>query len=395
MKTRDPKDGNLLCVVNFPATTGYAWEFIGSLYARIADHVATHGIRTFVAYPSMPAPPAALAGSVAHPIVLDTSLTTSQSVRDTMDFIRRANIKVIYFTDRLSRDRRYLNLRWAGVRRIVVHDHTSGERTRPRGLKRAAKWVLARIPGIVADQVIAVSEYVARRQVDVGMIPVERVCTVWNGVPVPPRQETQGDAARASFGIPPGRCLIMCACRAAPEKGVAHLLRAFDRAIRDSAPNRPKPVLLFLGDGPQFPELRSLRDTLSAKDDIILAGYRPDAKELLASADLCVIPSVWQDAFPLAVLEAMAHAKPVIATRVGGIPEMIEHGVHGLLVPPADETALANGITALLADPQRAEQLGEAAQRLVAERFKPEEQLRRLVAIMEEGFGKPCNYDLA
>jgi len=383
--------GSLLCVVNYPANTGFAWDFIEGLYARIADHLATHGIPTFVAYPSIPKPPRTLEGSAAHAVALDVSLDTRESLRATAEFIRREHVRVIYFTDRASRSWTFWCLRWAGAKRVICHDHTSGERTRPRGLKRAAKWVLGRVPGMVADVVVTVSDYVARRQVEVGMIPAGRVVRVWNGLPVPARPTSSGHPTHTLFDLTPDRPLIACACRAAPEKGVAHLLRAFDRAARSIRTAEPRPVLLYIGDGPQLAELKALRQSLAARDDIILAGYRADARAILEGADLCVVPSVWEDAFPLAVLEAMACGKPVIATRVGGIPEMIEDGVHGLLVPPAGEQALAEALQALLADPARAARIGEAARRRVAERFRPQAQLNRLTALVEGGFGPLCD----
>jgi len=99
---------------------------------------------------------------------------------------------------------------------------------------------------------------------------------------------------------------------------------------------------------------------------------------------------VWQDAFPNAVLETMALGKAVIATSVGGIPDMIEDGVSGLLVPPGDETALTAAIVALLSDPARRSALGEAARERVAAHFTLSEQASRLTALIEEGFGAPC-----
>ena len=89
--------GNVLFVSPFKSTRGYAWDFIGRLYARVADHLTTHGISTFVAYPSIPAPPPALEGSTAQPILLDASLSTAVSLRATIGLIRRENIKVIHF----------------------------------------------------------------------------------------------------------------------------------------------------------------------------------------------------------------------------------------------------------------------------------------------------------
>lgn len=382
--------GGILCVSNCRANRGFAWDYFEGLYAAIADHLAAHGIHTLVAYPSIPSPPTRLAHSAARAVVMDGELNTLHSVHATIALVRQENIKEIYFTDRPARAWAYVLLRCAGVRRIVVHDHSSGERTRPQGAKRAAKWVLGRTPGIVADVVIGASDYVARRQVDVGLIPASRVVRLWYGVPVPAQHDGQPKRAHSLFGLAPDRPLIICSCRAAPEKGVVHLLRAFDRAARALGGRDHKPVLLHLGDGPQLAELQALRETLASKDDIILAGYRSDAKELLEGADLCVIPSVWQDAFPLAVLDAMARAKPVIATRVGGIPEMIEDRVHGLLVPAADENALSGAMVSLITDPARAARLGTAARHRVTETFQPERYLAQLVGILESGFGPPC-----
>lgn len=276
------------------------------------------------------------------------------------------------------------------MRSVIVHDHASGEWSLPRGPKRALKWLLARTPAIVADHVITVSNYVARRQTLVGHIPSARVEVVWNGLPIPPRRDEPERRTHAMFGLDIQRPLIMCACRAAPEKGVAFLLRAFERVVQQAPLTCPRPGLLYIGDGPQLLELRALADSLAARNDIILGGYRRDTKELLGGADLCVIPSLWQDAFPLAVLEAMALGKPVIATRVGGIPEMIEHGITGLLVAAGDEAELATAIRSILEDPNKARRLGEAARERVAQQFTPERQIRRLTEIVERGFRSPC-----
>lgn len=380
---------SLLCVSPFRSSRGYAWDFLGRLYASISDHLATHDIRTLVAYPSIPAPPAALAGSAARPIVLDTSLSNPNAVRALVETVRRENVKVIHLISQPAWSREYLRLRRAGVRRIIVYDHTSGEFTRPRGLKRAAKWLLGRTPGIMADVILAVSDFVARRQVDVGVVPKSKVITVHNGLPII-NCAGAAERVRTLFSLPPERRIVICNCRATPEKGVHHLLRAFDCATQALNAGALRPVLVYIGDGPQFAEIQSLRESLASKNDIILTGYRSDAREILEGADLCVVPSVWQDAFPLAVLEAMARGKPVVATRVGGIPEMIEHEVTGILIPAGDELALSAAIVRLLNDPTGAAKLGEAARQRVAQQFSPEKQLRALTAVIEEGFGHPC-----
>src|SRR5438128_2298301 len=100
-----------LCVANFTANTGYAWDYIERVYARIADHLATHGVRTLVAYPEMAEPPRTLAGSAAEPVVLGVALDEAAAVRATEDFIRREGVRALYLTDRPARSRFYRRLR--------------------------------------------------------------------------------------------------------------------------------------------------------------------------------------------------------------------------------------------------------------------------------------------
>jgi glycosyltransferase involved in cell wall biosynthesis len=107
------------------------------------------------------------------------------------------------------------------------------------------------------------------------------------------------------------------------------------------------------------------------------------------------MPSLWQDAFPLAVLEPMMRGKTIIASRVGGIPEQIADGVSGLLVPPGDEMALADAIRAVLDDAGRAARLGEAARQRSAELFTLDRQVRRLSRFVEDGFGIDCSWSAA
>lgn len=375
----------LLCVANFPANTGYAWDFIEGLYAGVSERLRPAGVQTFVAYPSVPAPPRSLAGTQATAVELDAGLADRASLQATMEFVRRHNIEVMYLCDRPVWNPRYAALRRAGVRTIIVHDHTSGDRTEPRGLKRALKRARMLLPGSVADQVIAVSDFVARRKLRVDLLPARRVKRVWNSVDVltPP-------AARArlhqAFGLAEDRPVIVCASRAAPEKGLQLLLRAFDRLVREGPIQGGRPMLIYMGDGPELAALRELRDALPARDDILLTGYVERASELIAGAELCVVPSVWQEAFGLAALEPMASGVAVIASRVGGIAEIIVDGETGRLVPPGDEGALSQVMRELLSDPAERARLGAQGRRRALETFSREKQLDQLHTIVAAGF---------
>lgn len=360
-----PEGPGLLCAVNFPANTGFAWDFIEGLYAAVARHGQPLGWRTFVAYPSIDQPPHTLEESPAVPVTLKLDLGSPVDAIHLWHFLRTNRIATVYLTDRPVRSPLYLLLRLAGVRHIVVHDHTSGHRTVPTGIRRFSKQLLRAVPGLEADRVLAVSDYVARRQVEVGLMPPAHVVRIWNGIPVPPESAGGVPQLRASLGLPPDRLIITCCCRAAPEKGVQYLLRAF--AMIRQAAAAVRPLLVYVGDGPELDSLRNLATELQVDGDMRFVGYSREVARYLQASDIVAVPSVWQDALPLGVLEAMAAGKPVVATRVGGIPEMCRDEVDGLLVEPAAEAELAHAITRLLESPAMRSDMGRRGRQRVAE----------------------------
>ena len=372
----------LLCVANYRPNVGYAWDFIEGLYARVADRLVRDGVRTLVAYPA-DGEARALTGSAARAVCLDASLTSVTSARATAAFVRHENVGVVWFVDRAVRHWAYPCLRLAGARSIVVHDHSGGERTSSSGVRRVAKHAVAKVPGLTADVVIGVSDFVARRHREVGLVPARRVVRIFNGLTPP---SDGGGGTHAILGIPEERPIVWCAGRATPGKGVAYLLRAFARLTR-AWTDGPRPVLLYCGDGPQLPELQALHRSLGAPADIILAGYRPDAADLAADARVCVVPSVFSESFCLAVLEAMMRGRPVVATRVGAIPELVEHDVTGVLVAPGNEWELAEAMAALLRNRPRAELLGAEGGRVARRRFTLDTEIQELVDVIRRAFG--------
>ena len=372
-----PERRGLLCVANFEANTGFAWDFIEGLYAAVARQGQALGWRTFVAYPSIDQPPRTLAGSPAVPVTLSLELNGAADALLLWRFVRTNRIATVYLTDRPARSAVHLLLRLAGVQRIVVHDHTSGHRTIPTSFQRLTKKLLRAVPGLEADCVLAVSDYVARRQVEVGLMDPARVVRVWNGIPLPADPTGGLSDQRASLGLPPDRPIITCCCRAAPEKGVRHLLNAF--AMLTRAEKGERPLLVYVGDGPEYETLRKLATDLGISRDTCFVGYSYQVARYLQASDIVVVPSVWQDALPLGVLEAMAVARPVVATRVGGIPEMCRNEVEGLLVGPAAETELAQAITRLLESPSLRSAMGQRGRQRVAEFFTPAGQVAAIV----------------
>ena len=344
---------SLLCVANFPSSTGYAWTFIGRLFAEVANALAREGIRTLVAYPVLDTRPESLAGSAAEPLGLDLSLATPRSVRAGVELVRRERVRAVWLIDRPVFSLAYAALHAAGVRRVVVHDHSSGSRPVHHGPRGLAQRLATRLPWATADAVVAVSEYVGGRQRTAGRVPAGRIHVVPNPVWVPDAVRPAAEV-RASLGLAPGRRLVAAAGRLTPEKGFADLI-----AAADALP--PDVDVLVFGDGPDRARLEAQRAALRTGGRVRLAGQRPDAAECVAAADVCVVPSRWEEAFCLSAAEPLARGRPLVATRVGAIPELVRDGVTGLLVPPADAPALAGAIQRLLDAPELAAALGQSA----------------------------------
>jgi len=148
-------------------------------------------------------------------------------------------------------------------------------------------------------------------------------------------------------------------------------------ALPEVAAAFPAVRYLLVGDGPHRPALEEQVRALGLDGRVLFAGARDDVARMLAAADLFVLPSL-TEALPTVLAEAMAAGRPIVATTVGGIPEMVRHGEAALLVPPADPGALAAAVCRLLANPRQAAAMGRSGRRLVAERFDIRTQARAL-----------------
>ncbi|MBI5835867.1 MAG: glycosyltransferase [Candidatus Eisenbacteria bacterium] len=210
-----------------------------------------------------------------------------------------------------------------------------------------------------------------------GLVPAGRLRVLYNGLPpVAPHERA---AARAAIGAGPGDEVVACVARLAVRKGHETLLAAWP-AVRAA---RPRARLLLAGGGSRAAELRGLAGRLGLQDSVSFLGEVQDVASVWAAADLSVLPSELEG-LPYAVLESMAAGVPCVATRVAGVPEMLEHEVSGLLVPPRDAGALARELVRGLADGPLRARLVSGAARTARERFGYSEMLDRFEAWMLE-----------
>ncbi|HEU4674055.1 MAG TPA: glycosyltransferase, partial [Candidatus Limnocylindrales bacterium] len=236
------------------------------------------------------------------------------------------------------------------------------------------------------DRLIAVSEAIERKIVDEGRAIVP-VSLIYNGVDLD-RYDHQEPCCtlREDYGMEPGAEIVGVIARLEPEKGHPTLLEAWPTVLRHCA----DAYLLIVGEGSERPALETQARELRIAHRVVFAGRRDDIPAVTAALDVAVLPS-YREAQGLTILEAMALGRPVVASNVGGIPEMIEDGVTGLLVPPHDAPALAAAIVRLLADHPFADRLARAGHDLVHDRFCVERMVREIEEIYQ---GSPASTGL-
>lgn len=264
------------------------------------------------------------------------------------------------------------------ITRHVMEDAMASLRQR---LRARAGWAALRR----ADAAVAVSRAVAGRLAELSGLPREAIHVITNGVEL---ERFAADVAssrlelRAAFGAGPEDRLVLVPAALRPGKGHDVLLDALP-ALRARAPGVR---LLFAGGGDQEAALRAragaLGDGRGSCDAVLFLGPRSDIPDLLAACDLVVLPSE-AEALPTALIEAAASGRPAVATRVGGIPEVVADGVTGLLVRPNDPAALFEAMVALLLDGERARSYGIAARWLARQHFAIEKQVERTLTLWD------------
>jgi glycosyltransferase involved in cell wall biosynthesis len=239
--------------------------------------------------------------------------------------------------------------RASGVPVIVAHEHNwsySGDPLR--------MWIDRRVIGRLATRFVAVSRANQERMVRVEGIPAERIVVLPTAYI--PRDLGSGPDIRSALGLAPDSPLIAVAAILRVEKALDVLLDAHAQVIR----RFPEAHLVIAGDGPCQDELERSASRLQIGDRVHFLGARLDVDAILRAADVGAMSSDWEG-MPLFVFECMAAGTPLVATSVGGVPEVVEDGTTGLLVPARDPTALAGAIAELLSDPQLRERLAVAA----------------------------------
>ncbi len=267
--------------------------------------------------------------------------------------------------------------RFAGLPRhapwIAFHHGYTWPSLRARAYNHLDRWSLRS-----ANKVLTVS-MPFREQLAAFGIRRERIEIVHNAIPsawgARSCQPEESAALRALSGIPADKKVVLIVGRLSGEKDHLTLLEAVNRL-------RPvgMPHVVIVGDGPEKPRIENCVRRLGLDEYVTLTGHRSSAEPWYGIADVAVLSSLTEGS-PNALLEAMATNVPVVATAVGGVPEIVTNEQSALLIPPGDAAAMSAAMARLLTDPQLADRLRKRGRELILERHDPEARTRKLVSI--------------
>jgi glycosyltransferase involved in cell wall biosynthesis len=264
---------------------------------------------------------------------------------------------------------------------LVASLHVSPAET--SGLRdRVRRKLLIALLNRYASRIIVVSASLAEQWREATSVRAKKLEIVRNGIPLHPFAPGAGDDVRAELGLPAWDPLVMTVSVLRERKGVDVLLRAAAALLG----RIPSCRIVIVGDGPSRTRLEKLAAGLGLKDAVVWTGFRRDVGRLLSAADLFVLPTLG-DAFPTAVIEAMAAGKAVIASDVGGVPEIVDSAT-GILVPPGDEDALADAIGYALENPEWRRDAGLAGKRKAAAELSAEAWVERLLPLYRSAIGQ-------
>ena len=371
---RKPRDTrfpcNILLVGNWSSDVGYAWTMIERIWIGIAK--AFPNRRTIICFPEVNAVDSDLVAAGVEIRKFDFDFRRPATL---MRLCKELNIELIYLTDRVYSSAIYPLLRMSGVRHLIVHDHTPGQRTTPSAPKRLAKSAKTHVFG--ADAYIACSEHVLERLIAVACISPQKCHLARNGIDLSRFSQVKSPI-RLELSLSPHTLLVVSCSRAHPYKRIGDIIDAA-ALVRDLDLH-----FIHIGDGPDFDNLQSRIQRLGLADQFRLLGRRNDVPEILSGCDIAVHASNGEVGLSLSILEFMASRLPVIVTDEPSVSRVIKPGETGMTFAHGDVESLADRLRILSGDPHLRRHLGEAARMEVDKHYRIEATISSVVRVLKQ-----------
>jgi glycosyltransferase involved in cell wall biosynthesis len=345
-------------VANYPPDVAYAWWLMEYFWKCVDKRLLGQGAQTFLAYPKITVVPESITQSNITTVELEVDLADEAKFNKVRAFIKDNNIQVIYFTDRSFYDKNYTKLREAGVKKIVVHDHTPGDRPRVNGLKRALKKLRNLYGRYTADFFINVSPLMTCRSIESGCISKNKCLTVQNGIESVKLDASKRSNIRESLAMSEDDIVIVTSGRIHPYKQVGLIVEAFSKAV--SIIENKQVHLLIVGDGPDFDAINARIDDLGLRERIHLLGFRSDIRDILQASDIA-IHAAKGEGFSLSITEYMSSGLPVIVPDTPSVCQAIEPQQQGVIFKQGSVQSAADCIVELVTNKQLVQRMGAKA----------------------------------
>ena len=248
---------------------------------------------------------------------------------------------------------------FAGVPVIISHNHNIYD------YYNKYHHLVERFLSYITDGIICVSDMIKKFANETQGIDTKKLVTIYNGIEnIRSVSGKETSSLRKELGIPRNHTVMGTVAQFSEKKGLAYLIKSASILLE----HRKDVNFLLVGDGTIMGDLKQLCHNLKIGENVIFTGERSDIPEMLSLIDIFVLPSI-REGLPLAILEAMACGKAVIATNVGGVPEVVKNGISGILVPPKDPEALHCAMNELLGNRGKLKKMGYNGKRVSIESF--------------------------
>lgn len=321
--------GNILLVANWESDVGYAWWLMESFWLAISRHYSKHGLTTILIYPKITSIPVSISSSCITVIEHNFHNKSPINMARLQSIIKEHNIKNIYLTDAAHYSWVYLLLRIWGIKKILVHVHTPGERSPPGSFVKALKKAIFSLHFFSADKFLAVSDFVKARLVNAACIPEQRCACVSNGIIPIDASEHEKNYAQTHFNIAPGKIIVVSTGRATFYKGIDFVIDCANALI--NIHERTEFHFLYCGDGPDLDAFKEMVHQYHLEKNFTFAGKRDDIRKILPSCHIGLHTATGEVGYSLSILEYMSAGLLTIVPDKPSVSGATINDVSGLL----------------------------------------------------------------
>ena len=384
--------GNILLVANWESDVGYAWWLMENFWITISEYFYQYGIKSFLIYPKITYIPEKVAHSCITVIEHDFHNHSIKNKKKLRYLVKSKNIKYVYLTDAPFHSALYIYLRALGVKRIIIHDHSPGDRNIPNALIRGIKSVIQHTPYYTADCFIAVTYYVYKRFIDTACLPANKCFCVPNGIQPIDMEHADMQYSQNMFSIPADRIIIVSTGRATYYKGVDFIIKCANELI--NIRKQYKLHFLYCGDGPDINDFRKLANRYHLEDHFTFAGNRSDIRELLPSCHIGFHAAKGEVGYSLSILEYMSAGLVTIVPDLPSTALAIDDGLNGLVFKHNDITSAVQAILKAV-DVEMKYKLGQNAIKTIHSQYNIDRTnhilIKTLIPVIQANTNKTLN----